>query len=171
MIKEGSNLMCEENWEKYAARIVLQCWFPHAYSSNPVSSEFSSIATEVRSQSAETIYFRKEVVKNVKKSKEIVAKGGLKALHAGCRFIYSCLATVVTVCFRLPVTESNIQQSKYCTHIKENSVKKIVNKRLRKILVVRNTLSHVPPVPFVRLRVASKKKNVISSLVYVCSSF
>ena len=94
----------------------------------------------------------------MKKSKEIVAEGGLKALHAGCRFIYSCLATVVTVCFRLPVTESNIQESKYCTHIKENSVKKIVNKRLREILVVRNTLSHVPPVPFVRLRVAKKKK-------------
>ena len=93
----------------------------------------------------------------MKKSKEIVAKGGLKALHAGCRFIYSCLATVVTVCFRLPVTESNIQESKYCTHIKENSVKKIVNKRLREILVVCNTLSHVPPVPFVRLRVAKKK--------------
>jgi len=100
----------------------------------------------------------------VKKSKEIVAKGGLKALHAGCRFIYSCLATVVTVCFRLPVTESNIQESKYCTHIKENSVKKNVNTRLREILVVRNTLSHVPPVPFVRLRVA-KKKNVISTML------
>ena len=100
----------------------------------------------------------------MKKSKEIVAKGGLKALHAGCRFIYSCLATVVTVCFRLPVTESNIQESKYCTHIKENSVKKIVNKRLREILVVRNTLSHVPPVPFVRLRVA-KKTNVISKML------
>jgi len=94
----------------------------------------------------------------VKKSKEIVAEGGLKALHAGCRFIYSCLATVVTVCFRLPVTESNIQESKYCTHIKENSVKKIVNKRLREILVVRNTLSHVPPVPFVRLIVARRKQ-------------
>jgi hypothetical protein len=25
MIKEGSNLMCEENLEKYAARIILQC--------------------------------------------------------------------------------------------------------------------------------------------------
>ena len=99
----------------------------------------------------------------MKKSKEIVAEGGLKALHAWCRFIYSCLATVVTVCFRLPVTESNIQESKYCTHIKENSVKKIVNKRLREILVVRNTLSHVPPVPFVRLRVA-KNKNVISKM-------
>ena len=94
----------------------------------------------------------------MKKSKEIVAEGGLKALHAGCRFIYSCLATVVTVCFRLPVTESNIQESKYCTHIKENSVKKNVNKRLREILVVRNTLSHVPPVPFVRLIVARRKK-------------
>ena len=94
----------------------------------------------------------------MKNLKEIVAEGGLKALHAGCRFIYSCLATVVTVCFRLPVTESNIQESKYCTHIKENSVKKIVNKRLREILVVRNTLSHVPPVPFVRLRVARRKK-------------
>ena len=40
-----------------------------------------------------------------------------------------------------------------------------MNKRLREILVVRNTLSHVPPVPFVRLRVARKIKNVISKML------
>ena len=135
---------------------------PHTVSATPPSSDISSISSELlsRSQSAETICVTKEAKQNLKNLNEIVAEGGLKALHAHTgSFVYEYtpapLGTVLSD--EEKAIRNKVLYTLVCEVMNENSVNVNLNERSREILVVRNTLSHVPPLRFVRLRKARKK--------------